>query len=213
MNTSFDKLVKNIPDEDFKCLVEEFDSEKLELLKQKDAYPYEYMKSFERFNEEKLPTRKYFFMSTKYRNIGDDGKIPNSHISVKDYLTCKKNLDKFGMKNMGIYHDYYLKKDVLLLADVFEKFIATCLKFYGLDPRHYFSSPGLSCDAMLKMTGVKLEKISGIDKYLFIEKGLNRGMAYIANRYVKPNNKYMNAYDPKKPATFILYLDINNLYG
>ena len=74
------------------------------------------------------------------------------------------------MKNIGDYHDHYLKKDVLLFADVFEKFIDTCLKFYGLDPRHYFSSPGLRRDAMLKITGVRLEKIVGIDMYLFIEK-------------------------------------------
>ena len=73
---------------------------------------------------------------------------------------------------MGDYDDHYLKKDVLLLVDVFEKFIATCSKYYGLNPCHYFSSPGLSWDAMLKTTGVKLEKISDIDKYLFIEKGL-----------------------------------------
>ena len=59
---------------------------------------------------------------------------------------------------MGHYHDHYLKKDVLLSADVFEKFTATCIKFYGVDPCHYFSSPGLSSDAMLKMTRVKLEK-------------------------------------------------------
>ena len=59
---------------------------------------------------------------------------------------------------MGDYHNHYLKKDVLLLADVFEKFIDTCLKFYKLDPCHYFSFPGLSWDAMFKMTGVKLEK-------------------------------------------------------
>ena len=77
---------------------------------------------------------------------------------------------------MGNYHNHYLKKDVLSLADVFEKFIDTCLKFYGLDPCHYFSSPGLSWDAMLKMTGVKLEKISNIDIYLFIEKGLRGGI-------------------------------------
>ena len=70
---------------------------------------------------------------------------------------------------MGDYHDHYLKKDVLLLADVFEKFIVTCLKFYGLDPCHYFSSPGLNWDATLKMTGIKVEKISDIDKYLFEE--------------------------------------------
>ena len=116
------------------------------------------------------------------------------------------------MKNMGDYHNHYLKKDVLLLADVFEKFIDTCLKYYGLDPCHYFSSPGLSWDAMLKMTGVKLEKISDIDKYLFIEKGLGGGISYIAKRYSKANNKYMKEYDPKKQSTIMLYLDMNNLY-
>ena len=114
---------------------------------------------------------------------------------------------------MGDYHDHYLKKDVLLLADVFEKFIGTCLKYYGLDPCHYFSSPGLSWDAILKMTGVKFKKTSDIDKYLFIEKGLRGGISYIAKRYAKANNKYMNDYDPKKQSTFISYLDMNNLYG
>ena len=63
------------------------------------------------------------------------------------------------------------KKDILLLADVFEKFIVRYLKFNKVDPCHYFSSPGLSWDAMLKMAGVELEKISEIDMYLFIEKG------------------------------------------
>ena len=62
------------------------------------------------------------------------------------------------MKNMGDCHDHYLKKDVLLLANVFEKFIDLCLKFHNIDPCHFFSSPGLSWDAMFKMTGVKLEK-------------------------------------------------------
>ena len=115
------------------------------------------------------------------------------------------------MKNMGDYHDHYLKKDVLLL-DVFAKFIGMCLRFYGLDPCHYFSSPGLSWDAMLKMTGVKLEKISDTDKYLFIEKGLRRGISYIAKIYAKANNKYMNDFDPKKQSTFISFLDMHNLY-
>ena len=66
---------------------------------------------------------------------------------------------------------------------------------------------------MLKMTGVKLEKISDIDKYLFIEKGLKGGISYIAKRYAKANNKQMNDYDSKKQSTFISYLDMNNLYG
>ena len=78
MNSSLDKLVKNLLDEDFKYLVEEFVSKNLELLKQGD-YPYEYMNSFERFNEEKLPARKYFYSSTKDGKIADDGKISESH--------------------------------------------------------------------------------------------------------------------------------------
>ena len=126
MNYSLDKLVKNLSDKDFKYLVEEFGSENLELLKQKGAYPYEYMNSFERFNEEKLPAKKYFYSSIKDGKIGDDGKISDGHISVKNYLTCDKIWNKFEMKNMGDYHNHYVKKDVLLSADVFEKFIAKC---------------------------------------------------------------------------------------
>ena len=114
---------------------------------------------------------------------------------------------------MGDYHDHYLKKDVLLLADVFEKFISTCLKYYELDPCHYFSSPGLSWDAMLKMTKIELEKKSDIGKYLFIEKGTRQGVSYIAKRYAEANNKYMNDYDLEKLLTFITYSDKNNLYG
>ena len=114
---------------------------------------------------------------------------------------------------MGGYHDHYFKKDVLLLADIFEKFIDTCVKYYGFDSCNYFSSPRLSSDAMLKMTDIELEKISDIDKYLFIEKGLSGGISYIAKRYSKANNKYINNYDPKKPSIFISYFDMNTLYG
>ena len=90
MNSSLDKPVKNLSDEDFNYLVEEFGSENLELLKQKDAYPYEYINSFERFNEEKLPATKNFYSSTKDGKIGDGGKISDDHRSMKDYLTCEK---------------------------------------------------------------------------------------------------------------------------
>ena len=128
---------------------------------------------------------------------------------MKFEMICEKIWNQFKMKNMADYHDHYLKKDVLLLTDVFEKFISICIKHYELDPCHYFSSPGLSCDPMLKMTDVKLEKIS--DKYLFIEKESRGGISYISKRYAKANNKYMSDYDPEKPSTFITYLDKNNL--
>ena len=124
---------------------------------------------------------------------------------------CDKIWREFNIKNMGDYHDHYLKKDVLLLADVFEKLTSESLKFYKLHLSHYFSSPGLRWDAMLKMTGIKLELISDIDKHLFIEKGLRGGIPYISKRFSKPNNKYMKNYDPTKESKFIMYLDENNL--
>ena len=171
------------------------------------------MNSFKTFNEDKLCARRYFYSSTKDKKISEDGKIADGDVSSEDYVVCERIWDKFKMKNMADYHDHYLKKDVLLLADVFEKFVDHCLKYYELDPCHYFSAPGLSWDAMLKMTGVKLEKISKIDQYLFIEKGSRGGISYISNRYAKANNKYMRDYDPEKPSTFITYLDKSNFYG
>ena len=91
----------------------------------------------------------------------------------------------FKMNSMDDYHDLYLKADVLLLADIFQEFIKTCLNYYGLDPCHYFSSPGLSWDAMLKMSGIELELISDIDMHLFIEKGMRGGISYIAKDIAK----------------------------
>ena len=96
------------------------------------------------------------------------------------------------------------------LADAFEKFIGTRLKYYGLDPCHYFISPGLSWNAILKMTGVKLEKYQTLARTYLLKKNY---LLKTAKRYAKANNKYMNYYDPKKPSTFISYLDMNNLYG
>ena len=90
MNSSLDKLVKNLSDKDFKYLVKEFGSKNLELLKQKGAYPYEYMDSFKRFGEEKLPDRECFYSSVKDRTTGDNGEKLDDHISDEDYLTCNK---------------------------------------------------------------------------------------------------------------------------
>ena len=122
MNSSLEKLVKNLLDNDFIYLIQEFGSGKLQLLKQNDVYSYEYMNSFERFSGENLPDKKIFYRSLK------DG-----HITDKEYLTYIKIWNKFSRENMGDYHNHYLKKDVLLLADVFEKFINMYLKFYKLD--------------------------------------------------------------------------------
>ena len=130
------------------------------------------MERIKRFNEEKLLDKFSFYSSVKDGTTSANGEKIDSRIRYEDYLTCKKIWNKFYIKNMGDYHDHYLKKDVLLLADVFEKSIDTYLKFYKLDPCHYFSSPGLSWDAMLRMTSVKFKKILYVDTYLLIQKGL-----------------------------------------
>ena len=85
----------------------------------------------------------------------------------------------FEIKNLGEYHDLYIKTDVLLLGDVFEKFINVCLKDYRLDPAHCISSASLSWDSMLLMAGTKLEKMNSIDVHLFLEKGMRGGISYI----------------------------------
>ena len=95
---------------------------------------------------------------------------------------------------MGEYHDLYLKSDVLLLADIFENFRKTCMQYYKLDPCHYFTSPGLSWDAMLKMTDIRLELIIDIDMLQLIGNGMRGVVSNIANSYGEANNKYMKDY-------------------
>ena len=117
------------------------------------------------------------------------------------------------MNTMGDYHDLYLKTDVLLLANIYENFINTCLNYYKKYPFHYFSSPSLAWDAILKMTEIELDLISDIDVNLFIEKRIRRGISHISKTFSKANNKYMKCYDGGKKIRYIMYLDANNLYG
>ena len=147
INSSLDSLVNS--------------RELLRLVKQKGLYPYEYMHNFKKFSENKLPDRSKFFSSPK-----------DACISEKGYLKAVDVWNVLKINTMGDYQDLYLKTDVLLLADVFEKFMKTYLDYYGLEPYHYFSSPGLSWDVILKMTKIVLHIISDIEMHLFIENGM-----------------------------------------
>ena len=201
MSSSLEKLVSNLPRESLKYTSQRFKGTKLDLMVRKGVYPYDYMDSFDKFNK-KLPMKEEFYSI-----------LNNEHISDEDYKHAQDVWNTFSLKNMGEYHDLYLQSDILLLADVFENFRKTCLEYYKLDPCHYLTSPGLSWDAMLKMTDIKLELMTDIDMFQFIEKGLRGGISYIANRYGEANNKYMKEYDEKAPSKYIMYLDANNLYG
>ena len=117
------------------------------------------------------------------------------------------------MQKYGDFHDVYLKTDVALLADVFEEFRNVCLEYYGLDPAWYFTSPGLSWDAALKITKVELDLLNDPEMLLFFERGIRGGISTICHRLRNANNKYMKDFNPQKPSKFIPYLDANNLYG
>ena len=140
-------------------------------------------------------------------------KLSNVHISDDDYTHAQKVWAIFGCKTLGDYSDLYCGTDVLLLANVFETFRKMCLRQYGLDPTHYYTSMGLSWDPPLKKTGVEIELLTDYDQHLLIERGMRGGISMVSECHAKANNPLVNGYDPEKPSSHILYLDANNLFG
>ena len=137
------------------------DINKFMLLLRKDIYSYEYMDAWNRFNEEKLPEKSYFYSSLSMEEV----------LEI-DYRHANKVFNKFNIKNLGEYHDLYVQTDTLLSADVFENFRDLCMKNYELDPTCFLSLPGLAFQACLKITGIKLELISDVDMLLIVEEGI-----------------------------------------
>ena len=107
--------------------------EQFRLLLRKGVYPYEYMSSWDKFEETKLPPNKAFHSNL---NMSD--------ISKYDYEHAQKVWKEFKLKNLGEYHDLFLKTDVLLLSNMFETFRNNCLEYYELDLAHFYTSPGLA---------------------------------------------------------------------
>ena len=119
----------------------------------------------------------------------------------------------YNRKNLCDYMLLYVKTDALLLCDIFENFRDLSLSYYGLDPCHYFSLPGLSYDAMLQMTGVKLDLITDIGMLTMVEENIRGGVSTINHRLFTANNQYLSNYNPNIPTSYIMYVDANNLYG
>ncbi|CAH1639524.1 unnamed protein product [Spodoptera littoralis] len=203
LSTSLDKLAKTLHSNDFHHMQLYFPNENLfQLVRRKGVYCYDYIDTWEKYNETQLPERSKFF-----------NKLTGEHISTDDYQHAKKVWDSFKIKNLGEYTDLYLKCDVLLLCDIFEKFRDMSLNYYSLDPCFYVSSPSLSWDAMLLHTKVELELISDVDMYQMLEDGIRGGLAQCSLRYAKANNKYLSSYNNKEPSSYLIYLDCVNLYG
>ena len=175
---------------------------KFNLLLRKGVYPYEYMDNWERFNETSLPNKESFYSNLNMENIDDI-----------DYRHGNNVLKRFKLKKLGEYHDLYVQRDTLLLADVFENFRNTCIKVYEFDPAHFLSLPGLAWQACLKNTNIKLELLTDYDVLLMVEEGKRGGICNSIHRHARGNNKYMKNYDENKESSYIQYLGTNNLYG
>lgn len=208
--SSLDTLSTNLKDNKnhkYNIIQQQFPNltiEQFELLLEKGVYPYEYMTSYDKFNETQLPSKDKFY-----------SKLKRETISNEEYERAKRVWKLFNCKTMGDYHDLYLKIDVFLLAEVYESFRSILINETGLDPANYLSIPSFALDEAMKRTKVKLDLFNDEeqDKYMYIERGIRGGQCYVAKRYAKANNKYINGYDKSKPSSYIIALDENNQYG
>lgn len=203
INTSLASSVENLQRSDFIETMKSFQPNDLDLITRKGVYPYEYMNSFEKFNDTELPPIDAFYSS-----------LSDECISLSNYKHAQDVWTHFNLKSMGEYSDLYLKTDVLLLADVFEKFRKICFSIYNLDCAWYMTAPSFSLDACLKYTKVKLELLSDIEMLDFIKKGIRGGISQSSCRFAEANNKYTKNYDSNAhESNFLMYYDANNLYG
>ncbi|XP_065639659.1 uncharacterized protein LOC136072381 [Hydra vulgaris] len=155
------------------------------------------------------------FIPVLFHNLsGYDSHLLNDEgISDEDYLHAQTVWKEFDCETFRDYHNLYNESNVLLLADVFENFRDVCFNNYKLDPAWYYTAPGLTWDAALKITKVKLELLSNYDMILVIKQGIRGGISMVPNRLGTANNKYIENYDEGKEPTYIQYLDANNLFG
>ena len=168
------------------------DNNKFILLLKKGVYPYDYMDSWGKFNENLLPLKKKF-----YNNLYQED------ITKEDYKHAQKVWSTFSINNLGEYHDLYVQSDTLLLADIFENFRDTCTKIYQLDPTHFLSAPGLAWQTCLKKANVKLELLTDINMLLMVEQGIRGGICQAVHRYATANNKYMKNYNRNVMSSYL----------
>ncbi|CAH1639518.1 unnamed protein product [Spodoptera littoralis] len=203
LSSSLDALSDSLSENDFLNLSREFsDKRKFDLMRKKGVYPYDYIDSWSKFDETQLPSKYHFYNS-----------LCKKHITDEEYLHAQTVWNVFNVKSLGEYTDLYIKCDVLLLCDIFEKFRETSLHYYKLDPAYYVTSPSLSWDAMLLYTDTELELISDLQMYELLEKGIRGGLAQCSRRHAEANNKYLPHFNESEPSSYLIYLDCNNLYG
>ena len=204
MSSSLDSLINNLACGNNEFFgFEDYNESQYKLLIQKGIYPYEYMDDWNRFKETALPPKEAFY-----------SKLNMSGVSDQDYKHARIVCREFSLKDLGEYHDLYLKTDVILLANIFEAFRKVCLDNYGLDPAHFYTAPGLVWRTCLKKTKIRLELLLDPDMLLMFKQEIRGGITQSIHRWAKANNPYMGSeYAPREPTRYLQYLDANNLYG
>ena len=182
---------------------DDYNESQYNLLTRKGIYPYEYVSSWDRFEEVQLPPIEAFYSNLNMSNVSED-----------DYEHVQYVWKEFGIRNLGDYQDLYLRTDVILPANVFEAFRGTCLDHYKLDPAHFYKSPGLAWKACLRKTRVRLELLTDPDMLLMFKSRIKGGITQAVHCYASANNPYMGSmFNPSKESSYLQYLDANNLYG
>ncbi|XP_065370870.1 uncharacterized protein LOC135963015 [Calliphora vicina] len=203
MPSSLEKLANYLSDCDLITIKSIYQNDnEFNLMKRKGVFPYDYLDSVNRLKETQLPSQSFFF-----------NKLTNESCSVDDYKHAENVWYTFNCNTILDYLLLYLKADVLLLCDIFESFRKVCKNIYNLDPCQYYTTPGLSWDAMLKTTEIDLELLTDINMYNFIVRGIRGGIVQCSKRHSEANNKYVSDYDSTKESNYLIYLDVNNLYG
>ena len=189
MSSSLDSLTKNLVSGSKKLFgFEDYSDLQYDLLTRKGVYPYEYINSWDRFEEIQVPPINTFYSNLNMSSISED-----------NYQRVQKVWDEFGIRNLGDYHNLYLRTDVILLANVYEAFRDTCQEHYKLDPAHFYTSPGLAWKACLKWTGIKLELLTDHDMLLMFERGIRGGITQVVCKYAAATNPYMgDKFDPNE---------------
>ncbi|KYN03419.1 hypothetical protein ALC62_05737, partial [Cyphomyrmex costatus] len=129
-------------------------------------------------------------------------------VSESDYAHVVNIWKRFFVRTLGEYSDLYLKTDVLFLADVFENFRKNRVASYNLDPAHYFTLPGFTWDAMLKHTLVKFELLTA-HRHRYDHRARYMRRSQLMFQQIQTNNKYMRSYDPSKPSSYLMFVQIN----
>ena len=192
LSERLENLVKHLDENEYKILKKEF-PDKWQYLNKKLAYPYEYFNNINDYKKSVHNLKKQDFFSKLKIEYPDDDEIERTEEIIK----------LFNIKDGEELTKLYCKSDVILLADVFEKFVKVSTEKDKINPLYCVNLPGYTYKCAVKYTNIKLQTLQGKDLILLKENNIRGGISSVmGNRYVKSDE------DNK-----IIYADATNLYG